>query len=596
MFYLIAFVIATVVSVAAGWLVRRTAPAIGAVVPPRPDRWHSTPTPTMGGIAIALGTLAGAVTLFTRPDLVGLPSSWAPVLMAALAMFIVGLLDDRLQLSPLAKLVASLAIGAFLVFALAGAEPEGAVPTSYTLVSIVWFAGVCHALNLLDNMDGLAAGIGLIAALFFVNLLGHSLGPALALLLTALAGSLLGFLYWNRTPARLFMGDSGSLFIGATLGAASLVPVFNTRIAFISPTVIAILILVVPIFDTGFVLVLRRLAGRRATKGGTDHISHRLVSLGFSERSAVRILYLLALAGGGTAWLLIAFSGVEPMLPAVAVFVVLVILLGVFLARVSAYDAEDFQALQKSTFAPFLKDLAFRWHAGEVMLDLVLITVCYYASYRLRVDGEELDNFLPYFTATLPVVLGCKLASLYASGLYQRSWETFGLRDLTAVVRGVGIGSLVSVVASYYVYRGEGSSRVVFVLDALLLAVAIVATRASFRSMSLVAATRNKRSTRMLVYGAGQFGQTLVREMRANTLWNMNPVAFIDDDPAKAHRWIMGVPVRGTIDELEDAMRRYAVDEVVLSSPSISGAVEARIRSICLSLERPVRRLHMEIR
>ena len=596
MFYLIAFVIATVVSVAAGWLVRRTAPAIGAVVPPRPDRWHSTPTPTMGGIAIALGTLAGAVTLFTRPDLVGLPSSWAPVLMAALAMFIVGLLDDRLQLSPLAKLVASLAIGAFLVFALAGAEPEGAVPTSYTLVSIVWFAGVCHALNLLDNMDGLAAGIGLIAALFFVNLLGHSLGPALALLLTALAGSLLGFLYWNRTPARLFMGDSGSLFIGATLGAASLVPVFNTRIAFISPTVIAILILVVPIFDTGFVLVLRRLAGRRATKGGTDHISHRLVSLGFSERSAVRILYLLALAGGGTAWLLIAFSGVEPMLPAVAVFVVLVILLGVFLARVSAYDAEDFQALQKSTFAPFLKDLAFRWHAGEVLLDLVLITVCYYASYRLRFDGEELDNFLPYFTATLPVVLGCKLASLYASGLYQRSWETFGLRDLTAVVRGVGIGSLVSVVASYYVYRGEGSSRVVFVLDALLLAVAIVATRASFRSMSLVAATRNKRSTRMLVYGAGQFGQTLVREMRANTLWNMNPVAFIDDDPAKAHRWIMGVPVRGTIDELEDAMRRYAVDEVVLSSPSISGAVEARIRSICLSLERPVRRLHMEIR
>lgn len=596
MFYLIAFVIATVVSVAAGWLVRRTAPAIGAVVPPRPDRWHSTPTPTMGGIAIALGTLAGAVTLFTRPDLVGLPSSWAPVLMAALAMFIVGLLDDRLQLSPLAKLVASLAIGAFLVFALAGAEPEGAVPTSYTLVSIVWFAGVCHALNLLDNMDGLAAGIGLIAALFFVNLLGHSLGPALALLLTALAGSLLGFLYWNRTPARLFMGDSGSLFIGATLGAASLVPVFNTRIAFISPTVIAILILVVPIFDTGFVLVLRRLAGRRATKGGTDHISHRLVSLGFSERSAVRILYLLALAGGGTAWLLIAFSGVEPMLPAVAVFVVLVILLGVFLARVSAYDAEDFQALQKSTFAPFLKDLAFRWHAGEVLLDLVLITVCYYASYRLRFDGEELDNFLPYFTATLPVVLGCKLASLYASGLYQRSWETFGLRDLTAVVRGVGIGSLVSVAASYYVYRGEGSSRVVFVLDALLLAVAIVATRASFRSMSLVAATRNKRSTRMLVYGAGQFGQTLVREMRANTLWNMNPVAFIDDDPAKAHRWIMGVPVRGTIDELEDAMRRYAVDEVVLSSPSISGAVEARIRSICLSLERPVRRLHMEIR
>ena len=106
------------------------------------------------------------------------------------------------------------------------------------------------------------------------------------------------------------------------------------------------------------------------------------------------------------------------------------ILVGIYLARVPAYNAEDFIALQKSSFAPFLKDLAFRWHAGEVMLDLVLITVCYYVAYRLRFEGEDLDNFLPYFTASLPVVLGCKLAALYASGLYQRSWETFGLRDI----------------------------------------------------------------------------------------------------------------------------------------------------------------------
>jgi UDP-GlcNAc:undecaprenyl-phosphate GlcNAc-1-phosphate transferase len=320
LFLLFVFVVATAVSLAAGGMVRRAAPAIGAVVPPRPDRWHSTPTPTMGGIAIVAGTAAGFMAIVARGDLIGVPASWAPVPLAALAMFIVGVLDDRLQLSAVAKLVASLAIGAFLVFALAGAEPEGAAPSFTTLVSIVWFAGVCHALNLLDNMDGLAAGVGLIAVAFFASLLSGSLGPTLVVLLTAVAGALLGFLYWNRTPARLFMGDSGSLFIGATLAATSLVPVFNTGLAFISPAVIAILILVVPLFDTAFVLVLRRLAGRRATKGGTDHISHRLVSLGFSERSAVRVLYLLGLIGGGTAWLLIAYSGVEPMLPAVAIF------------------------------------------------------------------------------------------------------------------------------------------------------------------------------------------------------------------------------------------------------------------------------------
>jgi UDP-GlcNAc:undecaprenyl-phosphate GlcNAc-1-phosphate transferase len=594
--FLLCFAIATAVSVALGAGVRRTAPRIGAVVPPRSDRWHSAPTPTMGGIGIAGATLAA---FFMVAPAAGVWSAWMPwaaVLAASLAMFGVGVLDDQLQLSPVAKLVASLACGAFLVFALSGADPSAAFPSGYTLVATVWFAGVCHAMNLLDNMDGLASGVGLIAALFLAALLGNSLGIALVLLFAALAGALLGFLYWNRPPARLFMGDSGSLFIGAMLGGASLVPVFHTRIAFVSPSVIAVLILVVPLFDTSFVLVLRRLAGRKASKGGTDHVSHRLVSLGFSERSAVRILYLFGLIGGGTAWILVAFSGGEPMVPVVGVFAILVVLLGIYLARVPAYNSEDFLALQKSSFAPFLKDLAFRWHAGQVMLDLVLITTCYYFAFRLRFDGESLDTFLPYFTASLPAILGCKLAALYASGLYRRSWETFGLRDLAAVARGVGLGSLLSILTAAYLYRLQGFSRAVFVLDALLLTVGIVATRASFRSMNLVAATRNKRSRRVLVYGAGSFGQLLVREMRANGDWKMNPVAFIDDDPMKRMRWIGGVPVRGSIEALEETMRRLSVDEVVLSSPSINGSIETRIREVCLRLERPVRRLHMDIR
>ncbi len=596
MFLTVVFAIAAACSIAGGALIRRLAPASGAVVPPRPDRWHTSPTPTMGGIAIAAATIAGFAVIVARPDLVDAPADWYPVPLAALAMFVVGVLDDRLQLSPLAKLVASLAIGAFLVFALAGAEPDGALPSMFTLVATVWFAGICHAMNLLDNMDGLAAGVGLIAAIFLAALLAGFLGPTLVVLLTALAGALLGFLYWNRNRARLFMGDCGSLFIGGLLAAASLVPVYNAPLAFISPVVIVVLILIVPLFDTGFVLVLRRLAGRKATKGGTDHVSHRLVSLGFSERSAVRFLYALGLGGGVTAWVLLRGRGLEPMLPLVAVFGVLLVLVGVYLARVPAYNAEDFIALQKSSFAPFLKDLTFRWHAAEVMLDLILIAVCYYVAFRLRFEGEDLDQFLPHFTASLPVVLGCKLAALYGSGLYQRSWVTFGLRDLAAVLRGVGMGSLFSILTAAYLYRLEGFSRAVFVLDALLLSVAIVATRASFRAMNLVAATRSKRSRRVLVYGAGAFGQTLVREMRANAMWNMNPVAFIDDDPMKTRRWITGVPVRGTLDELEGALRRYAVDEVVLSSPSINGDVEHRIREICTHLERPVRRLHMEIR
>jgi UDP-GlcNAc:undecaprenyl-phosphate GlcNAc-1-phosphate transferase len=548
----------------------------------------------MGGIAIAAATLAGCAAGMVGPLFEGGLVEWLAVLLAALAMFGVGWLDDRLQLSPVAKLVSSLVVGAFLVFALTGVEPEGALPTSYTLVGTVWFAGLCHAFNLLDNMDGLAAGVALIAALFLASLLEPALTFGVSLLLIALAGALTGFLYWNRPRARLFMGDCGSLFIGALLGAVSLVPVFHAQIAFVSPVVLVALVLVVPLFDTAFVLVLRRLAGRSATRGGTDHVSHRLVSLGFSERTAVRILYLLGLIGGLTAWALVRWSTVEPAL-IVALFGVLVILIGIYLARVPAYNAEDFKALQKSSFAPFLKDLAFRWHVGEVLLDLVLITACYYMAFRLRFEGDELVAFLPYFTASLPLVLGVKIAALYTSGLYRRSWETFGFRDLAAVARGVGTGSLLTVAVAYYLYRGVGSSRVVIVLDGLLLALAIFVTRASFRTMNLVASARNRRHRRVLVYGAGGYGRMLVREMRANPAWRMNPVGFIDDDPIKAHRWIVGVPVRGSVDELEQTMRRYSVDEVILSSPSINGSVERRIREVCARLERPVRRLEMKI-
>jgi UDP-GlcNAc:undecaprenyl-phosphate GlcNAc-1-phosphate transferase len=427
------------------------------------------------------------------------------------------------------------------------------------------------------------------------GVLPEGLGPGLVVVVVGLCGALLGFLYWNRPPARLFMGDTGSLFIGGLLASASLVPVLRAGDSIGSVSLLVVLVFAVPLFDTGFVLVLRRLAGRSATRGGTDHVSHRLVSLGFSGRSAVRILYLVGITGGVTAWTLKTF-GVEQMIPFAVLFAVVLILCGIYLARVPAYNAEDFVALQKSSFAPFLKDLAFKWHAGQVMLDLVLITACYYLAYRLRFEGQDLAIFLPSFTLSLPVVLGVKLLSLYVSGLYQRSWETFGLRDLAAVGRGVGLGSVMSVLAVAYLYRFQGFSRGVFILDALLLALAVVATRASFRMMSLVAATRSKRSRRVLVYGAGAFGQMLVREMRANAGWNMNPVGFIDDDPTKAHRWITGVPVRGTLEELEQTLLRFSIDEVVLSSPAINGNVEYQIREICHQLGRPVRRLHMEIR
>src|SRR4051812_6758681 len=448
------FVVATVMSLAGGWAVRSVAIRRGAVVAPSSDRWHRRATPGFGGLAICLSTLIGILVAgqWTWPALI--------VVGAALAMWVVGIVDDSLRLSPLAKLVSSLAAAAFLVYLLR-LLPGFSFPAVVTVVAVVWFGGLVHALNLLDNMDGLAAGIGLIGAVSFALVFATDLDPAVIAALVALAGALIGFLVWNSYPARLFMGDCGSLFIGAMLAGSTLLVMLQRDrppLAWVA----APFVFAVPLFDTSFVLVLRRLAGLSATRGGTDHLSHRLVSSGFSERRAVMTLYSIGAAAGGIAWLL--RRGASMAWPLAMLFIVGVILLGIHLARVPAYDGDDFIALQKRSLGPFLGDLAFRWHVAEVLLDLVLITVCYYVSYRVRFEDERLAIFGRSFGESLPVVLGCRIAALYISGLYSRAWSTFGFQDLPTVVRGVGGGSILCVLVVAYVYRFQGFSRGVFVI------------------------------------------------------------------------------------------------------------------------------------
>jgi UDP-GlcNAc:undecaprenyl-phosphate GlcNAc-1-phosphate transferase len=586
------WLIASLISVVACGLVRTWALRIGVVVYPRNDRWHQSPRPLLGGLGIVIGT-GLAMALMTA-----FGASLAPETLivggAALAMHIVGLLDDRVSLSPLAKLVTSLACGALVVFGLAvlnDIRPSAPL----VLVLVVGYGAVCHALNLLDNMDGLAGGIGLIAALWLTAAAGDRLEPATQALLLALSGSLAGFLVWNVHPARLFMGDCGSLFIGSVLAGSALVPMLRKDTAIVPSALTAGLVLAIPLFDTSFVLVLRRLAGRSATRGGTDHVSHRLVSFGFSQRQAVAGLWAIAMLGGALATMLRWGAGATAG-PLIALFATALIMLGVYLARVPAYDGEDFARMREGMLAPIVKDLTFRWHAGEVLLDAVLIAACYYAAYRLRFEDQQLETFLQSFSISLPIVIACKLAALYASGLYSRMWGTFGLRDISTVVRGVLLGSLLSVLVIAYGYRFQGFSRGVFVMDGALFLLAVFGSRASFRLFETAAWTRRESNRRILVYGAGRRGQLLVREMFANPDWHMVPAGFLDDAPYMTHRRLVGVPVRGGLADLDRVLGKLKVDEVVISTVAIEAEMEARIRDVCGRHQVGVKRFFLEIR
>jgi UDP-GlcNAc:undecaprenyl-phosphate GlcNAc-1-phosphate transferase len=564
-------------------VVGRLARVLGFVSRPSGDRWHPLSIPLLGGIAIAAGV--------TAATLVQGDGGWVTLALvgSASAALVVGLIDDRISLSPTAKLVASLVLGAIVVYVLNQGRPVSAL---VVIASVVWFAGVVHAVNIVDNMDGLAAGIGAIAAFALGTILLRGTDPAAGTVLYALAGSLLGFLAWNSHPARLFMGDGGSLYIGALLAGGSLVALFRTTSG-ISQPLGAGVALAFFVGEAVFVSAVRSMAGRKPTRGGVDHTSHRLVALGFSVRRSVLILYAVALASA-TVSIWLARSG-GAALPGLAALVVGLTLGGVYLAHVPTYQGDDFTGLERVPFSAVIQSAMDRSHAPQVLLDLLLVTACYYTAYRLRFDGESLDIFFPSFTASLPIVLVCKLVAHYGSGLYRRSWLTFGLSDLLATVRAIVAGTTAVVLAATYLYRFERFSRGVFIIDAVLLLIAVTASRLSFRLIAHAAVLQSTRAARVLICGAGERGQLLAREMLANTAWRLKPVGFIDGVEPNTGS-IMGVRIVGPIDGLNEAIERLRVDEVIFSGDPLEEAQRDEALRICAARGIAARELVFELR
>ncbi|NJN44816.1 MAG: undecaprenyl/decaprenyl-phosphate alpha-N-acetylglucosaminyl 1-phosphate transferase [Anaerolineae bacterium] len=211
--------------------------------------------------------------------------------------FGVGLYDDFKPLTPTAKVGFQIIAAGIVVFS---GYRTGFfdIELLNILITMIWLVGITNAINLLDNMDGLAGGISFITAVFLCFFFWRIPGQeAFLLLALALAGGILGFLVFNFPPASIFMGDSGSLFLGFTLAALAIArkPQASNVFAVMSvPTLIFLL----PILDTTFVAFTRLLRGQSPTQGGRDHTSHRLVAFGLSERQAVLILYALAFGSG----------------------------------------------------------------------------------------------------------------------------------------------------------------------------------------------------------------------------------------------------------------------------------------------------------
>jgi UDP-GlcNAc:undecaprenyl-phosphate GlcNAc-1-phosphate transferase len=591
--YVINFALALAASVPLVLLVRTLARRRGLVAAPRADRWHRKSTALFGGVGIFAAFIAVAL-LRGGEDFSG-----DHLLLACCGgMFLVGLVDDFVQLRPYTKLVAQILFGAaFTFFGVRLHWLDSAVLDQ--ALTIFWLVGIANAVNLLDNLDGLAAGVSAIAAAYLVYFCHASGQHAAAAMAAALCGAVVGFLIFNVNPASIFMGDCGSLFLGFFLGGLTLVAnqtVGLRRDVFVVLSV-PVLLLLIPIIDTTLVTVLRKFHGRKVSLGGRDHTSHRLVALGLSERKAAVVLWTLAAASGGLAVLVRQMSWPAAVVLMPTFGMVLLFFL-VFLGRVRVYErvAGPSQGSGRALL-PTLTDLAYKRRIFEVLHDVVLIVVVYYASFLLRFDGQLIAPFYGQLQNSLPVVIAVQVTSFLALGLYRGLWRYTSMSDLSTLLRSVGVAWLATVGVLFLVFRFENISRGVLVMDGILLAVGVIGSRVGFRllRMRLGRLHGAGNARRVLIYGAGDGGELLVREMQNNVTLGLHPVGFIDDDPQKHGRVIHGLRVFGSVDRLTDVAGDTAADEVVVSTAKLEEQHEAVLGRLSQSSGLRTRRMRIAL-
>ncbi|NLL81745.1 MAG: undecaprenyl/decaprenyl-phosphate alpha-N-acetylglucosaminyl 1-phosphate transferase [Tissierellia bacterium] len=275
-------------------LVMKLAFKIGAIDIPKDDRRiHKQPMPLIGGLAIYMGVIISSL-MFLPVD-----KTLISILLGGTLILISGIIDDLRGLSPRLKMLFQLLGGICLLIGDVKVDfitnPFSTVNEIFYLnylsipITLFWVVGITNTINLIDGLDGLAAGVAMISSLSFAIVAGKFGYTNVIIMSSILAGACLGFLPFNFNPAKIFMGDTGALFLGFMLAAISIEGVMKS-VATIA-VIVPIMILGVPIFDTTFAICRRILNGKSITTADKGHLHHRLLAKGYSQRKTVMILY-----------------------------------------------------------------------------------------------------------------------------------------------------------------------------------------------------------------------------------------------------------------------------------------------------------------
>ncbi len=438
---------------------------------PRPDRWHTSPTPAFGGIGIFAGFVV-AVLLATAIGPVGIPAEMLTVVAGGSIVFAFGLLDDVVHLHPAAKLGAQLA-AAFVVLQSSISVEFVSSSTLGWAIGMLWIVGLTNAFNLLDNMDGLAGSLGVVAAsCFALSAAFVSPNRDIFIIAAALAVALLGFIPYNLRPtgpARAFMGDSGSQLTGFVLATLGLMASYKEAGTTIATLALPVLILAVPILDTTLVTALRLRSGRSVTQGGRDHTSHRLVYRGLSERRAVFFLVGISAALGLTS---LAYAVLDSgRITTIGVLVTFALLLqfAAFLSAVAAAPGESGLSSRTSLLV-------------DTLVDGALTIASFYAAYVIVVEGNGTPTQRHIFIWALPAVLFSRYVSLFAFGLYRPDRSNAKRGTLARLAAAIVLSEL----AAYLFVTNTQTLRdfpaTIFLLDAAICFVLLVVGRFAERA------------------------------------------------------------------------------------------------------------------
>ncbi|MBL8027166.1 MAG: hypothetical protein JNL74_12180 [Fibrobacteres bacterium] len=603
LFYVVMGTISGLVAMAVTPLIIKLAHKFDVLDKPGTRKIHVRIIPRMGGLAIFAGMFV-SLLLFSFYDTelfkdVFFERNYLYIVIGALCMLILGIFDDKYGLDAKVKFTVQIAVAIFVIyFGLKIERITNPFGDPFELgflaypITLLWIVGVTNAINLSDGLDGLASGIALIVSITMFAV-SYTLGnkPGMLVMSAILTGALIGFLKYNFNPARIFMGDTGSLFVGFLLATLSIkgTLISSTTVSMVTP----LIALGVPIFDTLFAIVRRMISGRNPFAADRQHFHHRLLSSGLTQKQAVMVIYSVCVIFGVIAFIMTAAQ--SEMAAVLLLIFGIIIFTGIrrlgyldgFLVKLKQERYRQKRkmykslTLQQESNLPYWQRLITKKSLFELAVDFAIVTAS--LTFTKFVFGEVIIGD-DTFTTQLLIAAVCSYAAFFIFGYYREMWRYISLDSIGKYVKGVTAAALFTYFAldfwSPYIWI-PAKQIIVFWLVMLFL---VCATRLIYNFYSTYQKrelTRIGGGERLLIYGAGDRGEVLLSSIIKEDLLNYKPIGFIDDNSAKHNREILGCKVLGDITSLDKVVEEHAVQRIVISSPYINGNREGALKEVC---------------